>query len=196
MIPTPRAEQLAAQLPRCYWRCRTCSLASFDPAHLCGPVQPAGAGPYGYLAAADVAGALAGAAPGVRLATLSRVDDPFEQLSNGKLDFLLQAERQAYPGELRLTTIGFAPPTLFARKGHPWRARKSPGRTFEVSPCTAEHGRTPGNPVSRQSQLEGCPTSEGSGAQPDDGSVVYSNSAGCPPLRLPVSGTTAVHGTG
>ena len=58
-------------------------------------------------------------APHIRLNALTRVDRAFEQLNNGKLDFILQAELREYPPDLRLTSLGFASPVLLARKGHP-----------------------------------------------------------------------------
>ena len=120
MIPTPRAEQLAAQLPQVLLAVQDMfTPTSFDPLTYEGQFNLLVQGHMGVWLLPMLLERLEQRAPGVRLASLSRVDDPFEQLSNGKLDFLLHAERQAYPGELRLTTIGFAPPTLLARKGHP-----------------------------------------------------------------------------
>ena len=63
-------------------------------------------------------------APQLRLSALTRVDNPFEQLNNGKLDFIVQAELQAYPADLRLTTVGYAPPLLLARRGHPLEGKE------------------------------------------------------------------------
>ncbi|MCB1856336.1 MAG: LysR family transcriptional regulator [Halieaceae bacterium] len=120
MIPTPRAEQLAARLPQVLLAVQGMfAPASFDPAAYVGQFNLLVQGHMGVWLLPMLLRRLEERAPGIRLATLTRVDDPFEQLSNGKLDFLLQAERQSYPGELRLTTIGYAPPTLLARKGHP-----------------------------------------------------------------------------
>lgn len=125
MIPTPRAEQLAARLPQVLLAVQDMfAPASFDPLTYKGQFNLLVQGHMGVWLLPMLLERLQTRAPGIRLATVSRVDDAFEQLSNGKLDFLLQAEKQAYPGELRLTTIGYAPPTLLARKGHPLEGQK------------------------------------------------------------------------
>ena len=40
-------------------------------------------------------------------------------LAAGGLDFVLHAEHKAYQDGFRLTTLGYAPPVLLARRGHP-----------------------------------------------------------------------------
>lgn len=120
MVPTPRAEQLAQQLPQVLLAVQEMfAPADFDPLTYAGQFNLLVQGHMGVWLLPLLLERLAESAPLVRLATHSRVDDPFEQLGNGKLDFLLQAERQSYPDDVRLTTIGYAPPTLLARKGHP-----------------------------------------------------------------------------
>lgn len=125
MIPTPRAEQLATQLPQVLLAVQDMfAQASFDPLTYAGQFNLLVQGHMGVWLLPLLLERLEQQAPHIRLSTLSRVEDPFGQLSNGKLDFLLHAERQSYPGDLRLTTIGYAPPTLLARKGHPLEGKK------------------------------------------------------------------------
>ena len=73
-------------------------------------------------------------APQVRLRVQSRVENAFEQLNNGKLDFVLQAELHHYPDELQLTTIGYAQPILLARAGHPLEGKEVTWETVDEFP--------------------------------------------------------------
>ncbi len=125
MTPTPRAEQLAQQLPQVLLAVQEMfAPVDFDPLVYGGQFNLLVQGHMGAWLLPMLLERLATRAPHIRLVTVSRVDDPFEQLGNGKLDFVLHAERQHYPDDLRLTTIGFAPPTLLVRKGHPLVGRK------------------------------------------------------------------------
>jgi len=124
MTPTPRAEQLARQLPQVLLAVQEMfAPADFDPHVYVGQFNLLVQGHMGAWLLPMLLERLATRAPHIRLVTVSRVDDPFEQLGNGKLDFVLHAERHRYPDDLRLTTIGYAPPTLLARKGHPLAGR-------------------------------------------------------------------------
>jgi DNA-binding transcriptional LysR family regulator len=120
MIPTPRAEQIARQLPGVLLSVQEMFAPSnFDPLDYEGQFNLLVQGHMGVWLLPMLLERFAGKAPGVRLSAVSRVEDAFEKLSNGQLDFLLQAERQTYPNDVRLTTIGYAPPTILARRGHP-----------------------------------------------------------------------------
>lgn len=120
MLPTPRAQQLARQLPQVLGAVQEMfAPATFDPLTHEASFNLLVQGQMGVWMLPMLLDRLACTAPKIRLRAVSRVEDPFEELGNGKLDFVLHAERQTYPSDLRLTTIGFAPPTLIARKGHP-----------------------------------------------------------------------------
>jgi DNA-binding transcriptional LysR family regulator len=58
-------------------------------------------------------------APHARLRTLSACEAPLAMLAAGELDFVLHAEHKTYQEGFRLTTLGYAPPVLLARRGHP-----------------------------------------------------------------------------
>jgi DNA-binding transcriptional LysR family regulator len=127
MTPTPRAEQLARQLPRVLLAVQEMlEPQAFDPLVYDGHFNLDVQGHMGLWLMPLLIRRLATTAPNVRLSALSGVDKPFEQLNNGKLDFVLQAELLEYPADLRLTTLGYAPPVLLARKGHPLEG-KQPG---------------------------------------------------------------------
>jgi len=120
MVPTPRAEQLRAQLPRVLLAVQEMLIPlNFDPRSYSGQFNLLIHGHMGLWLMPLLLQRLAEVAPNVRLSALTRVDKPFDALDSGKLDFILQAELHAYPSNLRLTTLGYAPPLLLARKGHP-----------------------------------------------------------------------------
>jgi DNA-binding transcriptional LysR family regulator len=126
MMPTPRAEQLARQLPKVLLAVQEMiEPQAFDPATFVGHFNLVVQGHMGFWLMPPLIESLACSAPHIRLSALSRVDKPFEQLNNGNLDFILQAELLDYPEDLRLTTLGYAPPLLLARKGHPLEGRES-----------------------------------------------------------------------
>lgn len=120
MVPTPRAEQLRAQLPRVLLAVQEMlTPLKFDPRSYSGQFNLLIHGHMGLWLMPLLLQRLGEVAPHIRLSALTRVDKPFDALDSGKLDFILQAELHSYPSNLRLTTLGYAPPLLLARKGHP-----------------------------------------------------------------------------
>lgn len=120
MIPTPRAQHLAVQLPQVLLAVQEMlAPLTFDPLSYEGQFNLLVQGHMGLWMIPLLIERLRARAPHIRLSALTRVDKPFEQLNSGKLDFILQAQLQDYPADLRLTTLGYAPPLLLARKGHP-----------------------------------------------------------------------------
>lgn len=125
MTPTPRAEQLARQLPGVLLAVQEMlEPQAFDPLEYEGHFNLEMHGHMGLWLMPLLIRRLATTAPNIRLSALSSVDKPFEQLNNGRLDFILQAQLLEYPDDLRLTTLGYAPPVLLARKGHPLEGRE------------------------------------------------------------------------
>ncbi|MCB1707988.1 MAG: LysR family transcriptional regulator [Halioglobus sp.] len=125
MIATPRAEQLGRQLPQVLLSVQEMlAPLRFDPATFVGQFNLLLQGHMGLWLMPLLIERLRTMAPQLRLSALTRVDNPFEQLNNGKLDFIVQAELQAYPADLRLTTVGYAPPLLLARRGHPLEGKE------------------------------------------------------------------------
>ena len=120
MTPTPRAEQLARQLPEVLLAVQEMlEPKAFNPLVFDGHFNLQVPGHMALWLMPLLVKRLADTAPKIRLSSLSSVDKPFEQLNNGRLDFILQAELIEYPDDLRLTTLGYAKPVLLARKGHP-----------------------------------------------------------------------------
>ena len=120
MVPTPRAEQLRRQLPRVLLAVQEMlAPLEFDPLSHSAEFNLLIQGHMGLWLMPLLMQRLGKVAPHFRLSALTRIERPFDALDSGKLDFILQAELHAYPANLRLTTLGYAPPLLLARKGHP-----------------------------------------------------------------------------
>ena len=125
MVPTPRAEQLAQHLPQVLQAVQAMiQPAEFDPATFSGEFNLLVQGHMGVWFIPELLARLNAVAPGVRLRAVTHTDELFDKLAGGQLDFVLHAERHQYPPDLKLTTAGFAPPTLLARAGHPLEGRE------------------------------------------------------------------------
>jgi DNA-binding transcriptional LysR family regulator len=62
---------------------------------------------------------LAKEAPGIGVSTVGGYENHLEAMAAGKLDFIVQAEQHHYEPEFKVLTLGYAPPRLFVRHGHP-----------------------------------------------------------------------------
>lgn len=135
MQPTPRAEQLALQLPAVLFALQEIlQPKAFDPMRYEGVFQLEIPEHIGIWLLPRLTARLSRSAPKIRLKVLANVDQPFDLLNNGRLDFSLQAERMEYPCDLRLTTLGFAPPMLLAREGHPLVGKEVSWSDFLIYP--------------------------------------------------------------
>lgn len=124
MVPTPRAELIEASLPHVLQAVQAMVRPlHFDPATYEGQMNVLMQGHMGVWFLPALMARLQDRAPGLRVRAYSRIDDPFDQLADGRLDFALQIERKQYPPDLNLTTLAFARPVLLARKGHPLQGR-------------------------------------------------------------------------
>ncbi len=120
MVPTPRAEQIAASLPQVLQAVQAMVRPlNFDPATYDGQMNILMQGHMGVWFLPALMARLQEKSPGMRVRAFSRIEHAFDQLATGSLDFALQIERQQYPPDLDLTTLAFARPVLLARKGHP-----------------------------------------------------------------------------
>lgn len=120
MVPTPRAEQIEASLPQVLQAVQAMVRPlDFDPLTYDGQMNILMQGHMGVWFLPALMARLQAHAPGMRVRAFSRIEDPFDKLATGDLDFALQIERQHYPTDLQLTTLAFARPVLLARKGHP-----------------------------------------------------------------------------
>lgn len=125
MVPTPRAEQLAESLPGVLQAVQLMMQPEeFDPSTYRGELNVVVQGHMGVWFLPTLLSRLSQMAPGMRVTAQTRAENPFEQLANGGLDFILQIERQEYPGDLDLTTLAFASPTVLARRGHPLEGKE------------------------------------------------------------------------
>ena len=124
MIPTPRAEQLARELPQVLLAVqRMLRPTEFDPQTWEGELSVLVQGHMGVWFLPQLLKRLRGSAPHVRIHAISTAPDTLEMLADGRLDFAVQVEHHSYPPGYDLTTLGFAPPMLLARAGHPLQGR-------------------------------------------------------------------------
>jgi len=120
MVPTPRAEELARHLPGVLHAIQAMiKPLDFDPLTFDGEFELMVQGHMGVWIIPLLLARLRKTAPGLRLRTFASVSSPLEMLASGELDLVLHAEHRDYAPQFRLTTLGFAPPVLLARKGHP-----------------------------------------------------------------------------
>jgi DNA-binding transcriptional LysR family regulator len=120
MVPTPRAEQIEASLPHVLQAVQAMVRPlNFDAATFDGQMNILMQGHMGVWFLPSLMARLQEHAPRMRVRAFSRIDEVFDKLSSGHLDFALQIERHHYPPDLDLTTLAFARPVLLARKGHP-----------------------------------------------------------------------------
>ena len=125
MVPTPRAEALAEHLPQLLQSVQAMvAPTEFDPLKYEAKVRLLVEGHMGVWLIPRLLERLATSAPQTCLRTLSLAESPLELLASGELDFVIQGERQSYPPEYRLTTLGYAPPRLLVRAGHPLEGKK------------------------------------------------------------------------
>jgi DNA-binding transcriptional LysR family regulator len=120
MVPTPRAVALAEQLPSVLGALKAIVAPTvFNPLVYDGKVKLMVEGHMGVWLISGLLERLTRSAPNALLRTFSAVKSPLERLASGDLDFVVQGERQSYPAEYQLTTLGYAPPRLLVRAGHP-----------------------------------------------------------------------------
>jgi len=135
MVPTPRALQLAGHLPALLQAVQAMIRpVEFDPLTYDGEFELMVQGHMGVWILPLLLQRLRQSAPHVRLRTLSACEAPLDMLAAGELDFVLHAEHKVYQDGFRLTTLGYAPPVLLARKGHPLEGTPLTWETLQQYP--------------------------------------------------------------
>ncbi len=125
MVPTPRAEAIAAELPELL-RClqRLVEPMTFDPLTYEGEFHIVMPEFVGSWVLPELMSRLQRQAPGLRVKAISRTERQTDKLISGELDLAIQLEQHWYPPEIQLVSLGFAPPMLLARKGHPLEGKE------------------------------------------------------------------------
>jgi DNA-binding transcriptional LysR family regulator len=120
MIPTPRALQLSEHLPQLLQAVQ-CMVQpqNFDPLTFSGDFNILIPDSIAIWSLPILINRLSKSAPKIRLKIDSQQEHQLESLASGKIDFIIQMAQNEYPAEFKVKTVGFAPTTLFARKGHP-----------------------------------------------------------------------------
>lgn len=135
MIPTPRAEEIGRYLPEVLQAVQAMiKPVAFDPLTFDGEFSLMVQGHMGVWVLPLLLARLRDTAPNLRLRTLSTASEPLDMLASGELDFVMHAEHRHYPPDFRLTTLGFAPPVLLARKSHPLEGRDISWEMLEQYP--------------------------------------------------------------
>lgn len=125
MVPTPRALELAEQLPQILHSLEALvQPCAFNPMTYEGEFSIIIPEFVGFWALPEMMARLGKEAPGIRLTTASSAEHQLDLLAEGELDFAIQVEQQHYPPDIKVMTLGFAPPVLIARKGHPLEGQK------------------------------------------------------------------------
>ncbi len=120
MVPTPRALEIAQQLPLVLGQLQQLvQPEGFDPASYSGDFSIIIPEFVGFWALPELMVRLNEQAPNYRLKTASHAEHQLDLLTSGDVDFVIQVEQQHYPPEIDYMTVGFAPPVLIARKDHP-----------------------------------------------------------------------------
>ena len=156
MVPTPRAEALADQLPVLLQLVESVvSGDSFDPMTYEGSFTLVLPEFVGFWALPGLVEQLAKRAPGIRLQTTSRIEHQMDMLREGEIDFAIHVEHTNSPSDIRAVTVGFAPPTLLARKDHPLVGKELTWEMIEAYPQASVY-----IPDISESQLAASPDSE------------------------------------
>lgn len=125
MVPTPRAQAVAAQLPGLLEQLQQLiEPLVFDPRQYKGEFSLVIPEFIGFWALPELMAQLSEAAPGIRLKTISRAEHQLELLASGELDFAIQVEQNYYPPDIITTSLGAASPVFFARKAHPLEGKE------------------------------------------------------------------------
>ncbi|WP_439135645.1 LysR family transcriptional regulator [Pseudomaricurvus sp.] len=125
MVPTPRAQAVAAHLPNMLDDLEHLIEPSvFDPLQFKGEFTVVVPEFIGFWALPELMARLSRLAPGLRLKAVSRTENQLDQLASGELDFAIQVEQNFYPPEVSVTSLGAAAPVLFAREGHPLEGKE------------------------------------------------------------------------
>lgn len=120
MLPTPRAEEIASKLPALL-QCvhHLVRPPEFNPATYQGSINVVVPEFIDVWALPMLASRLSLMAPELHLRTQAGDHRQLEMLATGELDFAIQLNREVWPDGIQAISLGFAPPRLFVREGHP-----------------------------------------------------------------------------
>lgn len=120
MQPTPRAEELAADLANILGDINQLVTGTeFDPASFNGEITLALSEYIGVTLLPALAPRLQSQAPRLRIRIITRVENQLEKLAQGNLDFALQIRRANYGSDYRILELGSSPPAILVRNDHP-----------------------------------------------------------------------------
>lgn len=120
LVPTPRAEQLAASLTSAIAHIEQglVSSARFDPAEAAGTIRIAAPETFAIGAIPRLVPPLRKLAPKLRLESLHLEDGYLERLADGSIDFAIYFD-QEYPERFFKHSLFSTAPKIWCRKDHP-----------------------------------------------------------------------------
>ena len=135
MQPTPRANELAGDLPAILGNInRLVSGTGFDPATYSGEIRLALSEYIGAAMLPPLIKRLEVKAPRLSISVITRVENQLQELAEGKLDIAVHIKQQHYGGEFRVTDLGSSPPAILVREGHPLASRSPDWETLANYP--------------------------------------------------------------
>lgn len=119
LVPTPRAEQLAAVLKTTFSNLEVCLAPEiFDPAQASGRVRIAAPETFAIGAMPRLLSAVRAVAPRLVIESLHLEDDYLDRLADGALDFVVYLD-QEYPEGFVSHSLFSAGPKVWCRRDHP-----------------------------------------------------------------------------
>lgn len=118
--PTPRSLELEPELRVVLGALDALvSPSTFDPAVYRGEFTIAATETIGVVVLAPLMEKLAAEAPGIRIRTITRVENQLEQLAEGNLDFSIHMRNASYSDDYDLDCLARSRPVALVRREHP-----------------------------------------------------------------------------
>lgn len=119
LVPTPRALEIADQLPKLLSEISSLlTRQTFDPATYSGAIKLLAPEFLAVQVVPQLTRLIEERAPGICLALSNIQDGYIHQLESGEVDFVLEVEKKL-PRDFVLTSLGNFTPAVWMRRGHP-----------------------------------------------------------------------------
>ena len=125
MQPTPRALELGRSLESILHDIKQLvSISDFEPATYEGEITVALSEFIGIGILPLLMSRLSLLAPGLKLRTITRVEQQLDQLANGSLDLSIHLKLRSYSGDFLTYSLGGTAPVVLAREAHPLTGKR------------------------------------------------------------------------
>ncbi|MEH6636821.1 MAG: LysR family transcriptional regulator [Halioglobus sp.] len=120
MQPTPRAQELARDLPSILGSItQLVTGAAFEPSTFAGEITLALSEYIGVALLPELAKTLQTQSPHLSIKVITRVENQLDELALGNLDFAIHIQHAQYGSEFTVHPLGGSPPAILTRVGHP-----------------------------------------------------------------------------